>query len=261
MANMRTVLPNGLEVTSIVPGETVFLYEEIFEGNAYLRNGIEVHDNDVVFDAGANIGMFTLLVYSRCKPKAVFSFEPMPPIYAALSENVGHLPGAHPMNVAVGASRGSVEITYYPSVTVMSTAHPSAVDEQHRFRASLKSAHPDWNDDTVNFFTERAFADRKTFTCQVTTISDVARDNAVDRIDLLKVDVEKFEAEVFRGIDEETWTKIRQVVTEVHDVAGRADALIAEFEQRGFVCNVWRHRGTVGTDLVNVYAIRSTPVR
>ena len=57
----------------------------------------------------------------------------------------------------------------------------------------------------------------KTFTCQFKTISDVIRENHLERIDLLKIDVEKSEEDVLAGIHEDDWTKIKQLVVEVHD--------------------------------------------
>jgi acyl carrier protein len=53
-----------------------------------------------------------------------------------------------------------------------------------------------------------------------TTLAEVV---AAHRIDLLKIDVEKAEADVLAGIDPATWEKIDQVVLEVHDLPGRLE--------------------------------------
>jgi amino acid adenylation domain-containing protein len=56
----RYRLPNGTAVAQLNKNETDYLYQEIFERQAYLRHGITLHDDDCIFDVGANIGLFTL---------------------------------------------------------------------------------------------------------------------------------------------------------------------------------------------------------
>ncbi|MBN4002011.1 FkbM family methyltransferase [Nostoc sp. LPT] len=46
------------------------------------------------------------------------------------------------------------------------------------------------------------------FTCQVKTISYIIEENKIERIDLLKIDVEKSERDVLAGIKERDWLKI-----------------------------------------------------
>ena len=52
----------------------------------------------------------------------------------------------------------------------------------------------------------------------------------LERIDLLKIDVQRAEMDVLLGLDDAALAKVRQIVLEVHDkrdgaTAGRADAL------------------------------------
>ena len=49
-------------------------------------------------------------------------------------------------------------------------------------------------------------------TCQLRALSEVITEEKVDRIDLLKIDVEKAEKDVLDGIHESDWPKITQVV-------------------------------------------------
>ena len=39
-------------------GETKFIFKEIFHNHCYEKHGISIADGDVVFDVGANIGLF-----------------------------------------------------------------------------------------------------------------------------------------------------------------------------------------------------------
>ncbi|MEH2082683.1 MAG: FkbM family methyltransferase [Nostoc sp.] len=50
------------------------------------------------------------------------------------------------------------------------------------------------------------------FTCQVRTLSDVLGEQNVKRIDLLKIDAYKSELNVIKGIKNEDWKKIKQIV-------------------------------------------------
>ncbi|MGH8689267.1 MAG: polyketide synthase dehydratase domain-containing protein, partial [Burkholderiales bacterium] len=63
----RYVLPNGLEIVHLNRYETDYLYQEVFEDQSYLKHGIALPDGATVLDIGANIGLFSLFVLSRCR--------------------------------------------------------------------------------------------------------------------------------------------------------------------------------------------------
>ena len=67
--------------------ETDYVYKEIFEDQCYLRHGIRLQDGDTVVDIGANIGLFSLFVMSRCKNPKIYAFEPAPVVYDLLKAN------------------------------------------------------------------------------------------------------------------------------------------------------------------------------
>jgi hypothetical protein len=69
----------------------------------------------------------------------------------------------------------------------------------------------------------------------VTTLARVASDHGLDRIDLLKIDVEKAEMEVLAGVGEALWPRVDRVVMEVHDIDGRLASVIELLRDRGFV--------------------------
>ena len=82
------------------------------------------------------------------------------------------------------------------------------------------------------------------------TVSEVLAEEGLERIDLLKVDVEKSEQEVLAGIREEDWEKIKQVVLEVHDREGSLGRLERELARAratrwsGSRKRGWRGRGS-----------------
>jgi phthiocerol/phenolphthiocerol synthesis type-I polyketide synthase E len=71
-------------------------------------------------------------------------------------------------------------------------------------------------------------------TAKLRSMSSLIKEHSVQKIDLLKVDVEKAEWDVLMGIDEEDWPKIQQVVVEVHDLDGRVDAVHRLLQDKGF---------------------------
>ena len=56
----------------------------------------------------------------------------------------------------------------------------------------------------------------ETYSCRLKTLSEVMREEQIERIDLLKIDVESSELDVLAGIEEEDWPRIKQIAIEVH---------------------------------------------
>src|SRR5690348_5909281 len=77
------------EVAAVNMAELRFLHDEIFVDEVYLRGGIVLREDSVVFDVGANIGMFSLFIGARCPSARVYAFEPVPEVFAKLQQNVG----------------------------------------------------------------------------------------------------------------------------------------------------------------------------
>ena len=94
-------------------------------------------------------------------------------------------------------------------------------------------------------------------TCQLKTISEVIRENDIQRIDLLKIDAEKSESDVLAGIREDDWRKIEQIAMEVHDLDHRLDHITQLLESHGYEVTVEQEAWCEGTELYNLYATRS----
>src|SRR5438034_1359462 len=80
----------------------------------------------------------------------------------------------------------------------------------------------------------------------------------IDTIDLLKIDAEKSELDIIRGIDDRDWPKIAQIVIEIHD---RTEQAVKQIEallvQKGFRCAVEHERLLEHAGLFNLYGTRS----
>jgi len=95
----------------------------------------------------------------------------------------------------------------------------------------------------------------------VVTVSDVIDAHCVDDavVDLLKIDVERAELDVLRGITPEHWPRIRKVTLECHDIDGALDATVDLLRSTaGFERVVVDQPPTLrGGTLFNIYASRT----
>ena len=93
--------------------------------------------------------------------------------------------------------------------------------------------------------------------CRLITVSDIITSERLEKVDLLKIDVERAEKEVLDGISNQHWLIIRQVVLEVHDIEGRLDLIRDQLRENGF-CNVAveQTQELFGSLLYSVFASR-----
>jgi amino acid adenylation domain-containing protein/FkbM family methyltransferase len=247
-------LPNGLEIAHLNRNETDELYKEVFATENYLRHGISVRDGDCIFDVGANIGMFTIFAQQRWPGTKVFAFEPIPTTYEALRANVErYAPNAAPLNCGLSDRSGSATFTFYPRVSASSGMDADAAEDEQIVRAYMAN-----QDERLTAFADELMSGRfekQSFDCQLKTVSEVIAEHGVERIDLLKLDVEKAELDVLRGIREEDWPKIKQVVAEVHDIDGRLGEFGALLKRHGFACVLDQDAVFENTGLYHVYAV------
>jgi amino acid adenylation domain-containing protein/FkbM family methyltransferase len=249
-------LPNNLEVAHINKNETDYVYKEIFEDHIYVKNGIELNDGDCIFDVGANIGLFTLFLHHNYRNLRVYAFEPLPPTFEVLRSNVAlyDLP-VRTFNCGLSDQSATASFTFYPKMSVMSGRYADAAEEEQTTRRYMKS-----RDRELGSYADEILVGRyetEEYQCQLRRLSDVLREEQIDQVDLLKVDVEKSERDVLAGIDEEDWARIKQLIVEVHDRDGRLAEMRRMLEERGY--DVWTEQETSleDTGLFNVYAVRS----
>lgn len=249
-------LPSGLKVAHLNKNETEVIYKEIFEDLTYLRHGITLNDGDTVFDVGANIGLFSLFVHHACRDAKVFAFEPIPSIGKQLKANVSF----YGLNVKVfdcGVSNeaGSATFNFYPRMSAMSGRYTDELEDSEITRAFMTN-----QDARLNVYADELLEGRfqkETFECELRTISNVIREEGIERIDLLKIDAEKSELDVIQGITESDWEKIKQVAIEVQATDGRLEKIEQLLEKNGFHVVVEQEPVLKNTGLYNVYATRA----
>jgi len=267
--NMSEVmLPNGLKVFCLQKAEVPILYEEI---QLYLKHGIELNKGDTVFDVGANIGLFSLWLYQQFKGNLnIYAFEPIPDIFKVLESNMQRFGPDQLKAICCGLSSESKTLTfnYYPAATSMSTAYPdNSKEEQEKILGAalynlnhtplfFRCLPPFLHAKILSLAMNKVFQ-AKQVACQLKTLSQVISEYNVRQIDLLKIDAERSELDVFMGIENEDWFKIKQVVVEVHDLSGRVQKIVSLLQERGLkIAQVEQQPAFKDSDLFHVYALR-----
>ena len=90
---------------------------------------------------------------------------------------------------------------------------------------------------------------------QLRTLSSIIAAEGLNRIDLLKINVEKSELDVLLGIRADDWAKIRQLVIEV-DERKNLGSITTLLNQHGFQTTIEQDPVLKNTDLHYVYALR-----
>lgn len=174
----------------------------------------QVEPGDTVIDIGGNIGIYALTLAKRVKAGKVITFEPDPKNFARLSEHVAMNPGLN--IVARNMGIGSEEAT-------------------HRLYHVVES-----NSGMNRIITGVDVADNFPYSeVKVAPLSIALQGIPVDRVDVMKIDVEGFEAAVLRG-SEDIILRLKPVLfIELNDDnllenGDSARSLITHVEQMGY---------------------------
>ena len=258
------VLPDGSPVAHLNKNETDYIYNEIFVLQAYLRHGITIDDGDVIVDAGANIGLFTVFVNRAARNLTTFAFEPNPAAFACLDANARAY-GASVTCFPFGLSHEdkSADMTSFAGLSLLSGFYADAATERKVVTTYVLNQADSGETDRIasdvgDLIDERLRS--ATVTAQLRTLSGVIAQQGIERIDLLKINVEKSELDVLRGLSEADWRKIRQLVIEV-DTEFNLPPIVDLLTDHGFDVAVEQDDLLKRTHLCYVYAVRQSDER
>jgi len=259
----RCILPNGLEIVHLNQYETNYLYKEIFEDECYLKHGICLPDGATVVDIGANIGLFSLFVMSRCRNPRIYAFEPAPAAYDLLKPNCdAYGSSVQALNCGVSERQGTATFTFYENSSVFSGFHSDEAEDREAIQAVVRNMLNTGSvpGESVQEYVNELTSDRlrrSTHECRLTSVSDIIRENQIDRIDLLKIDAEKSELEIIRGIADCDWPKIDQIVIEIHDPTRESVCWINDLlSRKGYRCAIEQEKLLEHSGLFNLFATR-----
>ncbi|MCB9647849.1 MAG: FkbM family methyltransferase [Deltaproteobacteria bacterium] len=172
--------PDELRRVHRADGDWVFRPANYFQWHHYfqLPDGVlealvrACRAGDVVLDIGANVGLYAVrMARAVGESGRVYAFEPNPETFAVLEEHarLNRVPQVRPQALAAGAEA--------------STAVLQGIGSDDVGKCSLRSG-------------EAGIA---VASVRVVTVDDFYRDQGLERVDLIKVDVEGFEPEALQG--------------------------------------------------------------
>jgi 31-O-methyltransferase len=182
---------------------------DIFINNCYDKPNCKVEPGDVVFDIGANIGLFSY--YSALQgARRVYAFEPGKAQSDAIRDNFQSLGNLVIERKAVSDENGFLEFSRHKTKSILS-----------------------------GFFTNVDENEYETVECPAVNLMDYCRAKGITRINFLKMDCEGSEYKIFSSLTDEFIKNIDKISMEYHDNSdGRVRPLIARLERNGFTVNV-----------------------
>ncbi|WP_329599711.1 FkbM family methyltransferase [Streptomyces pseudovenezuelae] len=248
-------LPNGRRISCVSPAEAKVLWAEATADGLYARAASALRPGDTVLDVGANIGIVSLMFGWAVPGLRIVAVEPAPATFTCLESNLReHVPRAVCVRSAVSDRAGHRTFTYYPRSTGNSGlfADQRADDENTRIFLRNSGIPEEYIGEMISGL-HRGID----MTVPTLTVSDLVRQQALYRIDLLKIDVERAEHLVLAGVEPDHWPLIGHVVAEVHDEQGRLAAMRRLLEDRGFTVGISQDPKLAGTDLYELVARRT----
>jgi FkbM family methyltransferase len=188
-----------------------FSYDLRTNGEAFVVETLAAFQPRVLFDAGANVGDWSIAAKRCCPGAEIHAFEIAQPTFKALVANTRHLPQMHRENVGLSDTGGPIRIRHYGAFPALTTS----VDYPHPLPFSEVDA-------------------------QVITGDSYVARKGIQHIDFLKIDVEGMEEQVLRGFQK---TFQRGAIGLVQFEYGRVSIInhfllrdaYAFFRQNGFV--------------------------
>ena len=264
-------LPDGSLLYYQNQREAEFAVKEIF-GSEQIPPEFNLPSDGTFLDVGANIGVFTLKLASDYPDATIYTFEPVPETFDLLALNAEKVRGDR-ICKGLGGKVEKRKLEYFPNLSGMSSADSQAgARDMAGLRCYMRAAEDQnqnifrrvmnrWNE----FLTLRFLTKSVTIECPFTTISQVIKEYELSEIDLLKIDTEGVEYEVISGISDQDWSKIKNLIVEVHDGDESSERMRHLLEKRGYSVTIQMHdfskaiMDAINSDLATpVYIIYAT---
>ena len=252
-------LPDGQTVVAPSAGEARYLWHDVFAFNSY-GPPIEYYPGAVIVDVGAHIGLYVLYALRAAPSARVLAIEPVPLLFDALTRNTERYRDRIAyFRAAAGEADGTASLTYYPKLSGMSSLRADPISDAALLRTIIRNTldgRPETDPllrELDEIVSERL--DSQALECPVRRLQTILDDAAPDRIDVLKIDVQRYEEPALYGVGN-AWPRVRQVVVEVHD-ENRALSRIDKFlRANGFSTQITQQPIHAGTPVRFVTGVR-----
>ena len=146
-------------------------------------DNLKIDKDAVIFDVGANIGIYSMSYAILFQSARIYSFEPVPDTYTSLEKNIRKnpllLPRITPFNF--GLSNSNIEL----ELSIPSKLQHERYDLNNNINSGLFSVHGKGEDKVIGSFK--------------TLDSFFKEELNIKKIDVIKIDVEGHEFEVLEG--------------------------------------------------------------
>ncbi|GAM40553.1 hypothetical protein TCE0_039r12991 [Talaromyces pinophilus] len=245
-------LSNNLSCYAPNPKEAQFIYKEIFEDHCYDIPNLHTRPSDAsepssgpfIIDAGANIGLFTLYMKQKYPASKILAFEPAPQLFELLCRNlalnsipfvkrddphgrsVDDIKAVEVFAVGLSVKESEEKLTYYPTLPSNSTLKPE--EKVILYREAARRSGQEMAD---HWFGGSYEVDVK-----LQRLSHYLNSNKNGKrvVDLLKIDVEGAELDVLRGLDDDYWALIQNIVLETMEKSGIRAEIEELLTRKGF---------------------------
>ncbi|GKT50416.1 methyltransferase sdnD [Colletotrichum spaethianum] len=219
-------LSDGLSCYTTSEGEARLIYTEIYEDHCY--DGFKLPESPFIVDAGANIGLFSLYMKQKYPLATILAFEPAPETCDILHRNLelNNVAGVETHACGLSSKATAAKLTYFPHLPGNSTTRPEEKVEIRRGFAQRVGEE----------IAAKVFGDAQEVDIRLQRLShflDACK--GLERIDLIKVDVEGAELDVLLGMDDKYWEMVCNVVLETCIDSGVKPAIEEILHDKGFI--------------------------
>ncbi len=190
------------------------LFFEIFVQDCYFAGGFhKLQPNQVIMDVGANIGMFALHCQYRCPGVRVHCFEPASETRMRLQENI-----------SINGLRDRISV------------YPFGLSSQEQDRKLFAAKYAG----SRSLYESPSVQKDKTETVQCISLGQALDLCQAPSIDVMKMDVEGAESDIFEGASAGDLKRIKKVAVEYHDGVKHtrsepiSEFIVAKLKENGF---------------------------
>lgn len=198
---------SALSLRSPNPKELSFLNdsEKKDEYMSHIKSKLNFQQGSNVIDVGANVGIFSIQMaqYLGDLNAKIYSVEPFEKTFACLESNTSAFASICCRRLAIGTQVGERNGIFLPNYTLLSGFHVTEEDKQNLEQLAGKPLN-------------EAFTPAEETVQCVRLDSLLEMEGITDKIDLIKIDVEKSELDVLKSLGSRI-ADVKAIAAEVHE--------------------------------------------